>query len=266
MSELSSFAWPDAAYSDRDAVPPAYQGVWMRSLLETHEQCDSTTFVRWMQLRHWHADLRIPAAALADRVALPLAQCSAAQLALLATQQGFCGITKITTEVTTAVPTPLDSAMNGAAGASSDICTWHRLVDYHPPAAQADAGTMAFEDPDCVIETGIHGPYRERWHRLPGSTGRAIALAQRAEALASVRLFIAGKYMMRVQPRHRHGPDFDISFGAIEAGIWHVEHSTMPQHEGQRIAFSVTRSGPGTATVVQNDAGSEWETLEWMEE
>ena len=44
-------------------VPPAYRGVWMRTLLETPEGIDDTAFVRWMQLSHWHADLRVPLAA-----------------------------------------------------------------------------------------------------------------------------------------------------------------------------------------------------------
>jgi hypothetical protein len=254
MTEQLPFAWPAAAYLDSTAVPPYYQGVWLRSVLDTPEQCDTTTFVRWMQLRHWHADLRIPAAALSARAAVPLAQCSVAQLALLATQQGFCGITQVTTE-----------------GADA-ICTWQRLVDYQPPGPAVDAGSMVFEDPDCVIETGIHGPYRERWHRLPGSTGRAIALTQptHAGALPSARLFIAGKYMMRVQPRQQHGADFEISFGLIKAGLWHIERSTMPQYEGQCVAFSVTRCGPGkataTATVVMDAWCDEWEILEWVEE
>lgn len=222
----------------------------MRSALDTPDLSDTTTFVRWMQLGHWHADLRIPATALAARVALPLSQCNAAQRALLATQQGFCGITQVISD------------------GASDICTWHRLVDYQPPGPAVDAGIMEFEHPDCVIETGIHGPYRERWHRLPGSSGRAIALAQpaRADGLASARLFIAGSYMMRVQPRHRQGPDFDISFGVIDAGRWHIERSTMSHYEGQCGAFSVTRSGMSTATV-EHDAGcGEWAVLEWVQE
>jgi hypothetical protein len=126
---------------------------------------------------------------------------------------------------------------------------------------------MVFESPDCVIETGIHGIYLERWHRLPGSTGRAIALAQpeRADGLAGARLFIAGKYMMRVQPRDRHGPNFDISFGTIDAGIWHIERSTLPEYEGQHNAFLVARSGTDTATVTLADYPSQWQLLEWDE-
>jgi hypothetical protein len=269
MTEALPFAWPDAASFNAkcDAVPPRYQGVWMRSLLDTVDQHDNTTFVRWMQLGHWHADLRICAAAMEGRASVPLAQCNAAQLTLLTQQQqGFCGMTEVTTQV--AIQASTDGTRSEAKNGTSDICTWHRLVDYHPPQPTVDAGTMIFEGPDCVVETGIHGQYLERWHRLPGSSGRAMALTQvtRADALASVRLFIAGKYMMRVQPRDRHGPDFDISFGVIEAGIWHIERSTMPQYEGQCSAFSVARSGAGSATVMQDDCCDEWEILEWIEE
>ena len=66
-------------------VPERYHGVWVRTLLETPEGRDTTTWVRWLQTSQWHADLRVPAG--------PRPQPSPAGLAQ---QQGFCGITQIT--------------------------------------------------------------------------------------------------------------------------------------------------------------------------
>ena len=247
MSDTFADAWSGLAAPDSLPVPARYRGVWMRTLLETPDLRDDTTFVRWLQLGRWHADLRIPAAARATGSALPFSACRQAQLALLATQQGFSGFTQVT------------------RGERGEVCTWHRVVDYQPPRPTVDAGVMVFEDPDCVIETGIHGVYREVWHRLPNSTERLIALAEpaRRDRLSSARIFIAGKYMMKVRPSHPTGPDFEISFGFVEAGRWHIQQSTIPEFEGQRILFSATRSGRTKATVVVDYSSAGWDILEW---
>ncbi len=247
MTDNRTNAWSGSAWPESPLVPPRYRGVWKRSLLETPDLRDETTFVRWMQLGRWHADLRVPAAARIERAVLPLSECSQQQLALLMTQQGFCGVTQVTT------------------GAGGEVCTWHRLVDYQPPESGPDAGVMVFETPDCIIETGIHGVYREIWRRLPHSTGRLIALAEpeRLDGQASARLFIAGQYLMRVRPQCRTGPDFEISFGPIESERWHIQQSTLPELKGQRLTFSTCRCGP-TTTQVHGDLGAlEWNILEW---
>jgi hypothetical protein len=249
MSDTFADAWSGLAAPDSLPVPARYRGVWMRTLLETPDLRDDTTFVRWLQLGRWHADLRIPAAARATGSAWPLSECSQAQLALRATQQGFAGLTHVT------------------RGELGEVCTWHRVVDYQPPRPTVDAGVMVFEGPDCVIETGIHGVYREVWHRLPNSTERLMALTEpgRRDGLAGARIFIAGQYLMRVRPSHPTGPDFEISFGLVAAGCWHIQQSTRPELEGQTMPFSATRSGNTKATVVDDVSSREWDVLEWAE-
>lgn len=245
MSDTRAGAWPEAL-PDTQPVPPAYRGVWTRTLLETPHSRDDTTVVRWMQLGRWHADLRIPAAARVDRFAGLLSKDSPERLALLAMQQGFCGVTQV------------------ARAAAGEVCTWLRLVDYQPPGPHPDAGLMVFETPDCVIETGVHGVYRETWQRLPHSTGRLIALAEpeRADGQARARLFSAGQYLMRVRPGRQTGPDFEISFGLVAAGRWQIQHSTRPGLEGQSLAFSVQRSVK-TARVQGDLGAAQWDILEW---
>lgn len=247
MSDTFADAWSGPAAPDSLPVPARYRGVWMRTLLETPDLRDDTMFVRWLQLGRWHADLRIPAAARATGSALPLLECSQAQLALLATQQGFAGLTQVT------------------RGEMGEVCTWHRVVDYQPPRPAVDAGVMVFEGPDCVIETGIHGVYREVWQRLQNSTEPLMALAEpeRLDGLSSARIFIAGKYLMRVRPSQSTGPNFEISFGVVDAGRWHIQQSTIPEFEGQRILFSVIRSGIADATVVVDCSSTGWDILEW---
>jgi hypothetical protein len=82
-------------------VPPSYWGVWSRTLLQTPQQRDTRTFVRWMQLGRWHVDLRVPASGNA-----PL--------------QGFSGVTEVSQRP------------------EGEVCTWRRLVDYEPPRATVD--------------------------------------------------------------------------------------------------------------------------------
>ena len=232
-------------------VPQGYRGVWSRTLLETPDGIDDSTFVRWMQLGRWHADLRVPVAARANMPAWPLAELSPQQIALLATQQGFCGITGVRRD---------------AAG--RELCTWHRQLDYQPPRLTLDTGEMVFKTPDCVIETGVHGVYREVWHRLPHSTGPLIALEgpnhpNHPDGPPPTRLLIAGHYVMRVAPQAPTGPDFEISFGRLKDGCWTIEQSTLPELEGQTLAFSVKRLGADTAQVLGDLPPMSWRVLEW---
>jgi hypothetical protein len=228
MTDIFANAWDAVAPPDTDKVPPHYRGVWKRTLLETPTVRDTTTMVRWMQLGRWHADLRIPAG---TRTAL----------------QGFSGITQV------------------SRAAQGEVCTWHRVVDYLPPGPTPDAGTMVFESADCVVETGVHGVYRETWHRLPASSNGFVALAEpaRADGLASTRFFQAGQYLMRVRPRSPTQKDFEISFGAMDSGSWHIQHSTLQHLEGQTLALSFSQLSDAQAWVQTGAEKAIWTVLEW---
>lgn len=171
--------WIDLPAPD-EPVPAAYRGVWRRTLLETPEGRDTTTRVHWLQTEGWHADLRVP-----EGVDPTTAE-GRAQL------QGFCGLTRITP---------------GANG-QPDVCTWHRRWDVQPPRSTPDAGTMVFETPERVIETGVHGRYLEVWERLPGSTGPYAAQAEvdaQGQRTGAMR-FVAGRCMLTVRPRRAAWP------------------------------------------------------------
>lgn len=248
------------------AVPPAYHGVWARTLLETPEGRDTTTWVRWVQTSRWHGDLRVPPSA--DRR-------NAEGLAL---QQGFGGVTEVAR----------------AAPLQPEVCTWHREIDLQPPRPTPDAGHMTFQTPDRVIETGVHGRYLEVWERLPGSLGRRIALARRdAQGRpGSERLLLCGHYLMHLRPRASAWPadlrtedtlsdlvqrhpeqaiallDFVIAFGALDdrTGEWHIERASVPELEGRRWPVRLERLGMDLATVVPDGPlGGAWEVLEWAD-
>ncbi|MFP8780454.1 hypothetical protein [Hydrogenophaga sp. RWCD_12] len=246
------------------AVPARYHGVWARTLLETPEGRDTTTWVRWLQTGLWHGDLRVPADA--DR-RTPEG---------LARQQGFAGTTCITR------PDP----------AQPEVCTWQRCIDFQPPRSTPDEGHMVFETPDRVIETGIHGHYLEVWERLPGSLGRRVALA-RLDAggqPTAERLLVAGDYLMHHRPRTASWPadlqpdetladvlqrhpehadallDVDFAFGRFEHGEWTVERATRPALEGQTVPCALHRLDAVRARVDRGLLAGEWQVLEWSDE
>lgn len=242
-------------------VPERYHGVWVRTLLETPEGEDRTTWVRWLQTELWHADLRVPAGL--DRHTP----------AGLAQQQGFCGTTHIAR-----IPD------------QPDVCTWQRRSDFQPPRSTPDAGHMVFDTPDCLVEIGVHGAYREVWERLPESLGpqRVLAALDAQGQPTPERLLVSGACLMHVRPRTTAWPadgqpddtladvlnrhpgdaaqllDFVIAFGPWVNGQWTVERSTHPEQQGLTLACTVVRTKPGQAEVQAPGLPRRWQVLEWQ--
>jgi hypothetical protein len=207
-------------------VPPRYFGVWSRTLLQTPQLRDTSTFVRWMQLGRWHVDLRVaPGGA----------------------RQGFCGVTQVR-------DTPV-----------GEVCTWQRLVDYLPPRATADEGVMVFETPERVTEDGIHSSYHEVWERVPGATGRRIALAEpaRADGQASARIFVSGDCLMRVRPAAPGDAAFEISFGHWDGGLFRIAQSLQPGLVGHATALQCGTPEDGSVELATDKGRSRWQVLEW---
>ncbi|MFT6589999.1 MAG: hypothetical protein ACI9I0_000559 [Rhodoferax sp.] len=247
------------------AVPERYHGVWARTLLETPEGRDTTTWVRWLQTSLWHADLRV-AVDLDRRQPTGLAQ-----------QQGFWGITQITP----------------ARGKDAELCTWHRHQDFQPPRRTPDAGTMVFETPDRVIERGVHGNYLEVWERLPESLGRQIVL-ERLSANGQTnfeRLLIAGDCFMHVRPRSALWPadlqdndtlaeviqrhpdqalallDVDISFGRLAPnGAGTIERAILPALEGHPLDAKPEQVSASTAHIAHGRLAGPWRITEWRDQ
>ena len=251
-------------------VPPNYRGVWRRTLLETPEASDTGTTVFWLQTSRWHADIRIPVGRPDFSGIRSLAECSPSHIDWLARQQGFAGITVVS------------PAADGA-----EICQWHRLVDFQPPPATPDAGTMRFNG-DQLTETGIHAHYLEEWRRLPDSNdGHAVLqmLDGQGRPSSPLRLLlVAGSHVMHVRDRSAAWPadmapgtslatlvatgkvdllDCEISFGQRNPDGWTVARSTLPWLENTPIAMRVRQLGDA---LVEVDFGGEvqfWKMLEW---
>lgn len=213
-------------------VPAEYLGLWKRTLLRSPTVIDTVSNVHWLQTPVWHSDLRIPVGRNALGTLTGLGAATPAQMRVLATQQGFAGITVV----------------------EGDLCQWDRRVDFQPPSGYRDIGRIAFETPDRMLEYGVEQNYFEIWERVPGSVGDTGAW-YREDAHAY--LTRAGRYAMRVRPRRdrllpalslgalieaqsdasaRALVAFEISLAERDArGTWRVLHSTFPWLEGTSL-------------------------------
>ena len=221
-------------------VPTNYIGVWQRHLLETTVIKDDSSRVMWMQSQHYHIDVRIPAICTGFKTASALQDYSDAELMLLASQQGFAGLTHVT----------LNTAQ------SSDVCQWVREMDYQAPTDARDIGKMVFTDANTVIETGIDDAYLEVWRRLENShepcfftftsgknnrgrdvpayfmrTGNHVALARpRTVSVPKAPTLIHA--IQSQKPSHEQlldWLDMEISFGEmLDENHWQIKHSTLP--------------------------------------
>jgi Protein HRI1 len=231
------------------AVPANYIGVWQRELLETATSKDNSSLVLWMQTQQYHIDIRIPA----NRPQLPKAAkiegYTNEELLQLATQQGFAGITQVTPSTTT----------------SSDICQWHREMDFQPQTDVRDIGKMVFTDINTVIETGVDDLYLEVWRRLEHSQQpcffKSTTGKDRKGLDSPAYLMRAGKFVAFARPRQITLPkstcllnairtsqpqreylldwlDMEISFGEIlDNKYWQIRHSTLPFKEQLTVAY-----------------------------
>jgi len=249
-------------------VPDRYLGVWNRTLLETADGRDDRSQVWWLQTPRWHADLRIPADRPDFSGITRLAECDDAQLAWLATQQGFCGVTQV----------------------EGERCTWHRQMDFQPAKGSRDIGRMAF-DGERVIETGVEADYREIWERLPHSRGGTAALELVVEAgeLPSrpAWLFVAGACFIYVRGRAHPLPaaadltrliararpsralwlewlNVEISFGLRSGPTpWRIDRSTLPFREGQAFARPGSIQRRGHQVAIEGGNERRWMILDW---
>jgi hypothetical protein len=268
LAQLKTFLQARRQDNMPQGVPDKYLGVWQRTLFETPQGHDSDATVYWLQTRHWHADLRIPARRPDFSGITSLAECDNKQLAWLATQQGFCGLTQV----------------------DGESCTWHRQMDFQPADGKRDIGHMSFEG-ERIAETGIEADYLEIWNRLPRSRGgtAALELVTQGNELATrpTWLFVAGDCFIYVRGRGPYLPgapglaslikqsqpsraqlldwlDVEISFGYRYGSVpWQIEHSTLPFREGRRLTRPCAIRRLGHQLAVEGDNERRWLILDW---
>jgi Protein HRI1 len=230
-------------------VPANYLGVWQRELLETATIKDDSSLVLWMQTQHYHIDIRILSSRGNIRKVSSLEDFTNEELLQLASQQGFAGITQVTPSSTT----------------SSDICQWHREIDFQPPNNARDIGKMVFTDANTVIETGVDDAYLEVWRRLENSQELCwfnLTKGKNRHGLETpAYLMRAGKFVAYARSRQVALPesatllnaiqtfkpqreqlldwlDMEISFGEmLDEKHWQIKHSTLPFKEQLTLPY-----------------------------
>lgn len=218
-------------------VPAKYWGLWRRTLLATSGCLDISSNVYWLQTTSWHADIRTPAARPDFTGVMSLAGCSGEQLAWLAKQQGFAGITVV----------------------AGNRCEWKRVIDFQPPSGKRDIGRMLFVHPDKLLEYGIADTYGETWERVTDDRAahcHALQLLDQGKlAEPASYLLVSGNHFIYSRDRparlaqlfNSSDPlpdypqnvlvqllDFEISYGLIRGTghPWKITLSTLPWREG----------------------------------
>ena len=230
-------------------VPTNYHGVWRRSLLENKQGKDDSSLVLWMQTQHRHVDIRIPALRPNYPQYASLEDFTTNELLMLATQQGFYGITHV----------------------QRDICRWQREVDFQPDSGTRDIGEIGFQfdmsgNPNVMLETGIDDDYFEIWHKNKDShlspTDKTTTGKNRHGEERTAYMLTAGNQVAFARPRDvvvpasisllaaikEHQPsremlldwlDCEISFGEkIDNQHWKICYSTHPFREGQTANYA----------------------------
>ena len=217
------------------AVPLALRGLWKREVLRRPDEADDrTTRVYWLQTERWHVDLRIPAERPDFSDIGCLEDCTDVQLAFIAGQEAFCGITR----------------------AEGETCTWCRLFDLKPGTV-LDVGRLEWAG-DRLIEHGVGADYLEEWVRCESANASSDAAAEPTSASRhadGTLMLTAGDFRMTVAPRSDAGGFFD-PYEPVEAldrrarlwraslafalwqrsgSSWSVILSTHPFLEGRRI-------------------------------
>jgi hypothetical protein len=216
-------------------------GAWQRDWIQRHGGAlDRAITVRYVQTPSVFGDLRIPAD-LPGRPALSgaasFAELDDDQLAALATQNGFAGVTTID-------------------GASA---TWHHEIDYQPAGGGADLGRIEPVSDGKMFEHGPDGAYVESWSVLEPDVGPYFAARIAQGGRASQLLAVAGGHFVHARARQVPLPpgdslgdaiarthatremiiaylDCEISYGSVRD--WQIELSTLPWLQGKRLAFA----------------------------
>ncbi|MFF7636319.1 hypothetical protein ACFZB9_24700 [Kitasatospora sp. NPDC008050] len=250
--------------------PPALadlHGVWRRTLVrEADGSTDSTTSTTWLQGLALFTDLRQPPGLEETVRGRGPAELDRPQLLALSAQKAFAGLLR----------------------QDGEVFSWVRLIDLHPPAPLADAGTLRFED-GALIEHGVHEDYLEHWEpaeRAADALAGAV-LEDPADGCAGQLVRMGswfGYARDRADPLRTVGSpstplaerilgcagraeaaallDCEVSLGRIRAGRWEIIRSTLPHRVGAELRPESTRAGDALR-ILDADPHGRARSREW---
>jgi hypothetical protein len=230
---LTSVIGPDAA-----SVPLAeLAGVWRRSLyVRSDGTSDRATAVTWVQGSRSYVDLRQPPRRPDMSGVTCLRDLTPAQLAWMATQEGFAGSLR----------------------ADASDAEWERCVDMQP-ASPPDIGRLGWVG-DVLIEEGVHSPYVEHWVRAdpPGPTW-GVRLVDPQTATPGILVRVGSDFgYARGRGIRIGGPpgtparvaaadvaeaqellDCELAIGSVAGDVWTIERSSLPFREGTDLGVAL---------------------------
>jgi hypothetical protein len=235
-------------------------GTWQRDWIRRHGGApDHGVTVRYVQTPSVFGDVRIPGDRPALGHAASFADLSDDQLAALAQQHGFAGVT----------------TMDGANA------TWHHEIDFQPAGGGDDIGRIEPVDDGQMFEHALDDSYVERWSAIDKDGGKFLAIKVARAGRVDQLLAVAGEHFVYARARATALPaaasiseaiarthatretiiaylDCEISFGRVRG--WQIEHSTLPWQEGKRLAFAdrIAIDAQGRPAARQISAGEAW--------
>jgi hypothetical protein len=235
-------------------------GAWQRDWIRRHGGApEASVAVRYVQTPSVFGDVRIATARPDMAHAASFADLSDAELAALAHQNGFAGVTTID-------------------GANA---TWHHEIDFQPAGDDADIGRIEPAGDARMFEHALDDSYVESWSALDRGGGKFFAVRVVRDGRVDQLLAVAGAHFVYARARPtalpaaasiseaiaaRHATreaivaflDCEISYGRVSG--WQIERSTLPWRQGQRLGLAdriwVNAAGQPAARAAA--AGEAW--------
>lgn len=233
-------------------------GAWQRDWIRRHGGApDASVVVRYVQTPSVFADVRIPVDRSVAAGARAFADLSDDELAQLARQKGFAGVTTVD-------------------GANA---TWHHEIDFQPVDGD-DIGRIEPVGDGTMLEHALDDSYVESWSMIGRDGGRFFAAKVARAGRVDQLLAVAGDHFVYARARAAPLPaadsisdaiakthatreaiiaylDCEVSYGATRG--WRIERSTLPWREGERLAIAdrIALDARGEP-VAQGAAGEAW--------
>lgn len=208
-------------------VPDELLGCWRRQWIQYADGSrDDTSVVVWLQLPSRMADVRLSAEALSLAGRTGFADCTTAELDVLAANDSSAGTTAC-------------SAFEyGDDGVRTATAEWSSMIGFQEVSRFPEPGLLELSaDGNLMIERAPSGAYVEEWRLLPGTRGPLDCMLLPNGSS----WYRAGEVGVLVHDRRRANGALECEFsfarrsGTSTGESWVIEASTLPWRVGEEI-------------------------------